>query len=377
MKKKLLFIIPAMPGGGTEKVLIDILRNMDYEHYEITMFMEFGDGVYMNDIPAEVEILYLFKQHSVWHDRLFRLLRATHTYIFFHSTYYKSAAQHLLKGRKFDTIISFLEGNALRFHSYLLGQSKRNISWIHIDLKKKHWSLQFFKDQKEEQNTYQEMDNIVCVSNDVEKALLEMYPSLKDKCTVIYNLIDRKAILREAASIQVRKDKFTICMVGRLNRQKRYDRALAVMKKLKEERRDFELWILGSGDLENSFKEMVQEYNIEKNVRFLGFVKPPYAYMKCADLYLNTSEAEGYPLVICEALCLALPVVATNISGNYEILSDSKYGILTDETEESIYQGIKKVMDDMSLRKQYSQKALERSAMFDVSATMSAIERIL
>lgn len=51
--------------------------------------------------------------------------------------------------------------------------------------------------------------------------------------------------------------------------------------------------------------------------------------MKEADIYLNTSEAEGYPLVVCEALCLGLAIVATDISGASEILAGSEYGIVS------------------------------------------------
>ena len=184
-------------------------------------------------------------------------------------------------------------------------------------------------------------------------------------------------------------------MVGRLNPQKRYDRALAVAKRLYEDGCDFELWILGEGNLETSLKETAQAYGIDRcvrflgfkkpsyaymrkaDLRFLGFKKPSYAYMRKADLFLNTSEAEGYPLVICEALCLGLAIVATGISGTSEILAHSEYGLLTDEDEEAIYRNVKRMMSDEMLRNHYRVKAIQRAAMFDVPTTMDQIYRIL
>ncbi len=96
--------------------------------------------------------------------------------------------------------------------------------------------------------------------------------------------------------------------------------------------------------LKKSLKAMSHEYGMDDCVHFLGFQKPSYPYMKEADIYLNTSEAEGYPLVVCEALCLGLAIVATDISGASEILASSEYGLLVSEKEEDIYNGLKRLM---------------------------------
>ena len=369
--------MPSLSGGGTEKVLIDILQNMDYDRFEVTLFLEFVEGVYVSDIPSDVEMLSLYKKHTIWHDRWFRLLRMLHIYICYHSFVYRFLVRHLLRRKRFDTIISFMEGNALKFHSYVCDKADNNVSWVHVDLKRKHWSLDFFRNNQDELDAYQRMDKIVCVSEDVKRTLGGLYPALTEKCIVIYNLIDQENITRRAKERLVNRKKFTICMVGRLNPQKRYDRALEVARLLHEDGYDFELWILGEGNLETTLKEITKTYGIESHIRFLGFQKPSYAYMRKADLFLNTSEAEGYPLVICEALCLGQAIVATNISGASEILAHSEYGLLTDESVEAIYQGVKRMMTDETLRNHYKEKALQRAAMFDVPATMEQIYRIL
>ena len=122
---------------------------------------------------------------------------------------------------------------------------------------------------------------------------------------------------------------------------------------------------------------MSHGYGMDDRVHFLGFWKPSYPYMKEADIYLNTSEAEGYPLVVCEALCLGLAIVATDISGASEILAGSEYGLLVSEKDEDIYKGVKRLMDDASLREKYRAKALQRAEMFDVPTTMAQIYKIL
>ncbi len=377
MKKKVLFMMPALPGGGAEKVLIDILKNFDYNSYEVTLLLEYREGIYLNDIPGKVRVLALHRQNTIWFERLHRLLRTFHCYALFHATVYKRMLLNLLKEEKFDTILSFMEGAAVKFHTYITHKADHNLSWVHIDLKQKHWSLDFFRDNKDEFEAYRQMDNIVFVSEDAKKNFLELYPITSEKCTVVYNLIDKNAILTSARSKSVIKKRFTICMVGRLNPQKRYDRAINVAKRLRNEGYDFDLWILGDGNLEESLKNMSHEYGMDDRIHFLGFQKPSYHYMKEADIYLNTSEAEGYPLVICEALCLGLVIVATDISGASEILARSEYGLLVSEKEEDIYNGVKRLMDDAALREEYRAKALQRAEMFDVPTTMAQIYGLL
>lgn len=146
---------------------------------------------------------------------------------------------------------------------------------------------------------------------------------------------------------------------------------------LKNDGYDFELWILGTGELLDGLVRAVHECRLDENVIFMGFKRPPYPYMKAADVYLNTSEAEGYPLVVCEALALGIPVVATSVTGTKEILGDSEYGLLVKEDVEDIYNGLKRMADDAGLREEYHLRSLRRAEMFDVEATMNQIYEVL
>lgn len=374
--RKILFIMPALPGGGAEKVLIDILKNLDRSRYDLTLLLEYREDVYTESIPENVRVVSLYRRSNVWIERFHRGLGKIGCYNIFHSIVYYLAFLWLLRGKTFDTIVSFMEGEAVRIHSYLSHKAKRNVSWIHIDFKKKHWSLDFFRNRKHEQKCYSLMDEIVFVSEDARQSFLEIYPENKNT-SVLYNLIDRNEIFQLAQTKAVAKNKMTVCMVGRLNRQKRYDRALEAMKLLKDAGIDVNLWILGVGELEQQLKSQCEALGILDMVRFLGFVRPPYPYMRVADIYLSTSEAEGYPLVLCEALCLGLPVVATDITGAHEMLDDSKYGLLVKENVSDIFDGLKKMIEDFEMRNHYKQKAEERARMFSVTNIVSQIYQII
>lgn len=375
--KKVLFIMPDLPSGGAEKLLIDILKRIDNSKYDVSLLLEYHQGVYLNDIPSCVEVLSIHGKNNIWRERLHRGLRILRCYGVFHSIVYRCWALLKLRGRSFDTIISFMEGSAVKYHSYITHKAARNISWVHIDFARKHWSLEFFQNTREELDAYKKMDRVVFVSGEAKKGFLSTYQYDEHRCQVLYNLIDREDIVHQANSLEVPKKKFTIVMVGRLNEQKRYDRALDTVRLLKEGGYDFELWILGEGHLESELKDKCHDLGIDDYVKFLGFKKPSYAYMKVADVFLNTSEAEGYPLTICEALCLGLPIVATDITGAREILGDSKYGLLVKESAGSIAAGLKELISDDAKRLAYANASEEGSKQFDVELIMKKIYQII
>lgn len=376
MKQRILFIMPAMLNGGAEKVLIDILKHFDYSLFEVTLLLETKDGPYVEDIPEQVELIYLHKK-NLWIERLYRYLIMFHCKWLAYFILCRLPVLWYTKGLHFDTIISFMEGMAVKMHSYIWDKAYRNISWIHIDLKKKHWSLDFFENENEELECYRRMDNIVFVSQDARTKFQELFHLDESKLIVLYNLIDCNGINDLSGRKKIEKTKFTVCMVGRLNQQKRYDRAFEVVRKLKDDGYDFELWILGSGELETELKEMVETQNINDIVSFKGFQKPVYPYMKEADIFLNTSESEGYPLTLCEALCLGLPIVATNITGSNEILMNSKAGILVEEEIVNIYNGLKRMIDNKSFRENCSENAVAFAKTFNVHETMQRIYNLI
>lgn len=379
MKKKVLFIMPEMPGGGAEKVLLDIFRMFDYGRYDVTLLLEFHEGVYINDIPDSVNVISIHKKKSIWRQRLHRFLVLFCMYSFVHRLVCGIYVHYLLSGITYDAIVSFMEGRAVKIHSYIMGKAPRNLSWIHIDFKKKHWSLEFYKDKCEEFRCYSRMDEIICVSNDVRSHFLELYPIDGQKCKVLYNLINVKEITRCAQLGEKRRtdERIQICMVGRLNHQKRYDRAIEVARLLKDSGYNFELFIYGEGELNDEIQRMISDYGLENYVALKGFVKPPYACMASADIFLITSESEGLPLVICEAFCIGLPVVSTRTSGAIELLDESKYGILVEEDVDAIYKGVKHLIDNELLRDYYAKRSKERSILFSPDKTIREIYALL
>ena len=376
--KSVLFLMPSLPGAGAEKVLIEILRHIDYTQYNVSLFLEYREGVYLQDVPDKVSIIALHGPNNLWFQRLHRRLVERGWYAPFHEMVYRRMFLSLLRGKRYDTIISFMEGSAVKFHSYIFDKGKRNISWVHIDFQQKHWSLDFFRDAEDERQCYEKMDKIIFVSNDAKTGFDSLFHLSAEKYAVHYNIIDADRIRRLSQMCTAeQKNRFTICMLGRLNTQKRHDRAISVAKTLKGLGYDFELWIIGDGELREALENQIFEADLQDVVKLKGFINPPYSMLAQADIFLNTSEAEGFSLVVAEAFCLGIPVVSTNVSGPRELLGDSEYGILTSQEEKDIVSAVRTMMDKSLVRKHYSVMSITRSQMFNVDASMSAFYKLL
>lgn len=374
--KKVLFIINSLPGGGAEKVLYDILRKIDKQKYNIEIFLIKNEGVYIDKIKnLGIKIDYLFpKRKDKINFVLYRkaksciILIKKFLYLRFPRLVYK------LKHKRYDIEVAFLEGNPTLFLSNKK-TSALKIAWVHNDLEK-HRVLS----KKYEKKSYSKMDKIICVSNDSKKSVENLYPELREKIEVIYNPIPREEILEKSLKIEniYSNEKINIITVGRLNLQKGYDILLKTHNELLKEGLDYNLYILGEGEERKELEQYIKDNNIEKNTFLLGFKRNPYPYIKEADIFISSSRYEGYPLVICEAICLEKPIIATKCTGPNEILEDGKYGLLAEvENVESLKENMKKLILSEELRKKYSKLSKERSKIFDIDKTMKQIERVL
>lgn len=367
-KTKILFIMESLNEGGAEKVLIDILKNFDYNVYNVTLLLKSNQGVYLSQVPQQVKLLILCKNQFFL--RLYKLLMLLYLKIginFLVSSYIKQRVKDC-----HDVTVSFMEGFPLLAHNALIKKTSLNISWVHTDFNRNHWTKSKFN-KRDENKVYNKMDKIIFVSNSAKEELNKVFNITKPEQRVLYNIIDICNIQSFSSKIIPEKSKFTLCAVGRLSPVKAFDRLLNVAFKLKQANYDVDIWILGSGYLLDQLQKQAKQLGVDSMVHFFGSVNPPYAYMRQADIFVCTSITEGFPLVVCEALCLGLPIVSTKTTGPIELLDENKYGILTEHSEESICDAIVYLIQDEQVRKKYANASLERSKMFNVDNTMNEI----
>ncbi|WP_368263391.1 glycosyltransferase, partial [Clostridium disporicum] len=280
--------------------------------------------------------------------------------------------------KKFDVEVAFVEGFATKVISNSNNNVSKKISWIHVDPIERDYADLYFKNLDEHKKCYNKFQKIICVSNSVKDSLVKKYNISKEKVKVQYNPIDKESIILKANEncTLIDSNKFTIISVGRLVHQKGYDRLLKIINNLKNEIDiKFELIILGEGQERENLEQFIKANDLEEYVKLLGFEKNPYKFIKQADLFVCSSRAEGFSLVIAEALVLGIPVISTNCSGPNELLNFGEYGMLVDNNENDLYLALKDIISNNDLLEELKNKAKKRANSFNYFTTIKQIEQ--
>lgn len=377
MKKKILFVIDMLRGGGAEKVLTDIVKYLDKNKFDITVLSVFDGGKYVGEVKEYARYNYVFPEYKS-NGYLSKVINAlkyrTAKFIlrrFNPEKLYKYAVKD-----KYDYEVSFLEGYSSTIVSGSTNEKSKKIAWIHIDLIKNPWSKEYFK-YKKEKDMYLKFNKIMCVSEEVKIAFEEKF-DIHNNLYVQYNPVDEKLISvksKEKLDME-RPNKFLITTIGRLEPQKSYDRLLRVHKKLINLGYDYELWILGEGTEREKLQKYITDNNLNESVRLLGFKKNPYKYLGVSDLFVCSSLTEGFSTVATEATILGIPIVTTDCSGMKELLGDSEYGIITENNEEELFNGLKRILDNNKLYEHYLIKLKKRSEYFKLKNRMNELEEL-
>lgn len=330
--KKILIASYSLGFGGIETSLINLLKNFDLKKYKVTLVLEKKEGVYLNDVPKEVEI----KEYKVSTSNNF-VIRKIKNLI--------NRIKWIIKNyNKYDASISYATySGPCGFVARTA--SKNKILFVHND----YYQI-YLKDERQTKEFFDKLkickyNHVVFVSNESRESIEKLYPVIKAK--TINNLIDHKKILDLSKEIEVEKkeNKKTFLFVGRLDEhQKRVSRIIEVANKFKD-KKNLEFWILGDGEQRPTYEKMIKKYKL-KNIKLLGAKKNPYPYIKVCDAILLTSDYEGFPVVYNEAIILNKPIITTiNVSDESINIQDG-FGMLCNKDVKSICQAILKFINE-------------------------------
>lgn len=150
------------------------------------------------------------------------------------------------------------------------------------------------------------------------------------------------------------------------------------MKRLRDEQYPIHLYILGVGPLQTQIEQYISDHSLEPVVTLLGYQTNPYQYVSKCDMLICSSHAEGFSTAATEALIVGTPVCTVEVSGMKEMLGENnEYGIVTENTEDALYEGIKGLLDHPELLAYYKTKASERGALFSTKETVDAAQEML
>ena len=359
---KILFFIETLSGGGAEKVLQNLVNNMDNEKFDITVqtvWKENPEGF----LNKNIKYKYIYSNHSKLNNYKYRF-----------SVLLKTIYPLHIKDN-YDIEVAYLECGATKVISTSTNKKAKKVAWVHCNLSKKISNINEFK--KKSVHWYKKFDKVVCVSRDVEKSFKGIYGNEFDT-EVIYNVIDDYSI-REKSNENVDDYSFdkeipTIVSVGRLSVEKRFDRLIEAHKILLDEGVLNKLLIIGEGNERKNLEQIIKATGVQKTVALSGFKSNPYPYIKNADLLACSSDYEGFSSFVAEGLILGKTIVTTNCGGMEELLGSSQYGVITECDGKALSEGIKKLLADSSLKEEYERNATERGKGFSIEASVKKAE---
>lgn len=310
-------------GGGAEKILSTIVSNLDPEKYDIDILeMEHFDKGY-ESVPKHVRILKSLQDY-----RQTRWLRA---FLWRMRIYFPRLARRLLVKDDYDVEVSFTIMNPPLLFSKR--REVKKISWIHGSIE------ELLKDSSKRESHRSQLDaanTIVGISKKTSNSIKEVYPDYTSKLQTIYNGYDFQTILEKSQEkIDIEIAPQSICIIGRIEENKGSDRVVEVIRLLHQEGKNYHLYFIGAGDMEEELKKRVKEYGIEDYVHFLGYQKNPYQYLSQTKVLLSMSKQEGFPGVYVEALSLGLPFISTNVGGAEELSQEGRFGQIIESNQEA------------------------------------------
>ena len=366
--KKVLFLIRDFGHGGAEKVLVNLVNHMDRDKFDITVMTLFDEGVNKQFLSPHIKYKTCFKKSFPGNSHFLKLFSPA----FLH--------KHFIKDT-YDIEIAYLEGPSARVISGCQDKNTKLISWIHCTQKNENDISVGFRNFNEVQKSYKKFNKVIFVSKSTENAFKNLISDINSQ--VIYNTNDSEKIRNESnEDIDIKFDKSTINLIstGRLIPVKGFDRLLRIHTRLITDGYPVHTYILGEGpeNYKSELNKLVIDNNVSDSFTFLGYLTNPYKYIKNADLFICSSHSEGFSTAATEALIVGTPVCTVEVSGMKEMLGENnEYGIVTENNEEALYEGIKSVLDNPDLLKHYKEKAIERGKFFSTEKTVKAVEDML
>lgn len=363
MKKRILFYIADLGGGGAEKVLVNLVNNLDPNKYDITIETIFGKGINAKFLKPHIKYIPLFPF----------AMKGGYTIV--QKLFSPKTLHKLLIRGNYDIEIAYMHHVPTRVISGCR-LSIPKFAWVHTN----HVSSNIYRSGEELKQCYNEFNGVAFVSDKARDAFRDDYAISLPTMKTVHNVIDSDEIKQKANESIDYLDytKINICSVGRLSSEKGYDRLLEILGELKDEKIiNWHLYLLGAGNEMEKLMGMSEKLNIKGHVSFLGFDPNPHKHVKMMDLFVCSSFTEGYSTAVTESIILGTPVLTTDCSGMSEILGESGAGMIVENSNEGLHKGLKDILTHPEKITKMKEQAKIRSNFFSPDYSIREFESFI
>ena len=375
--KKILFILPTLAVGGLERVQVTLANKLVQSGYDVTIKTLFPIDTLKDELDERVHFEYKppkkhignripYIRHKFYDDGMWEK-RASAKELY---KYYVGNEEH-------DIEIAFFRGLPIKIFSGSANKNATHLAWVHSDLSKSGGFGSAFKNVDDVRKAYASFDSVVCVSKQAADSFKQAVGNTEN-VTTIYNMLPVADILRKSQEVpptKISKAGFHIVLVGHfIDQTKGQSRLINAVCKLKGEGADISLALIGRGKDKSLLYDIVNRRQASSFITITDGQRNPYPYIKEADLLVCASYFEGYNLTVAEALILGVPVLSTDCTGPNEILDHGKYGMIVENSEEGLYNGLQQFVENPDLLNEYKEKALQRQDFFDENKILQQIQ---
>ena len=364
-KIKVLFRLRSLEMGGVPRVILDLLRNLPKDKFDLTLMLNLYQGELIKEIPADIKLIVVEKgkeqmSSNLFFQKLQLLWRRLKLEVY---DKFPSVLYQLKVPEQYD--IEVASGYA-EFDMVLSSPNKnsRKIAWFHTDV-----TYDVNQNRARERiETMKKFDHVIFCAAHIRNVIETYYSVTYPSSSVVYNAIHVNDVKEKAQEFDVDyKDliKPVFCSVGRLHSRKGYHNLVNIHRRLIDDGFEHSIVVLGDGEEKNNLTEQISQLGVEGSFKLLGTKINPYPYMKNADYFVLPTRSEAYPLVVNEALALEKPIISTNVGGIPEMIENGVDGILVNDDEQEIYDAMKKVFIQPELLEKIKQNTKESYKKLD------------
>jgi glycosyltransferase involved in cell wall biosynthesis len=362
-KIKILFRLRSLEMGGVPRVVLDLLRNLPINQFELTLMLNLCQGELVSEIPENINLIVIEKgREQMSKNTLIRkiqlIIRRLKLEVY---NQFPSLLYALKVKDKFD--IEVAPGYA-EFEMVLNSPNKKSkkIGWFHTDVGYDTNKKRVLK----RINLMKKFDWMIFGSSQTRQIIDDLYKIKYPKSSVIYNVIKLSEVRKKADEFSVNFNIHpTFVSIGRLHHRKGYAELMRVHKRLLDENHYHSIAVIGGGNEMGNLQQQAKELGVEKTFLLLNSQKNPWPYVKAADYFVLTSKSESYPLTIGEVMGLHKPIIATNVGGIPEMIEDGKDGVLVNFDENEIFKAMKNFLTNPDLVKTITEGTKIADEKFD------------
>ena len=309
-KRRVLFLIPTLTGGGAERVVVTLLQHLDRDRFDLALaVVDTRHAAFRDQVPSDVEFIDLGcrrVRHAL--PKLIRLLWRRRPDVVLSTLGHLNLALAIVRPM-LPAGVRYLARETTVVSMGILEYSRPQL-WA--------WAYRRY---------YGRFDRVICQSRAMRDDLVEGFALDASRAVVIHNPVDRQRIMEACSAAPppaAPPSLLRLVAAGRLAAEKGFDLLLEALALAS--RRDLHLTILGEGPLQADLEKQAATRGVGDRVHFAGFQRNPYPTIAAADLFVFPSLYEGFPNVVLEALACGTPVVATPAPGGVREILDGVEG---------------------------------------------------